>query len=66
MRLLAEILIISARSYFGWNKPFKEQLRPGEHRNHIQVARRRHEIVKTPEPVCTPALASREPRQPQR
>jgi hypothetical protein len=26
MRLLAEILIIAVLIYFGWNKPFKEQV----------------------------------------
>ena len=26
MRLLAEIVIIGALIYFGWNKPFKEQV----------------------------------------
>ena len=26
MRLLAEILIIAALIYFGWNKPFKERV----------------------------------------
>ena len=26
MRLLAEILIIAALIYFGWNTPFKEQV----------------------------------------
>ena len=26
MRLVAEILIIAALIYFGWNKPFKEQV----------------------------------------
>jgi hypothetical protein len=26
MRLVAEILIIVALIYFGWNKPFKEQV----------------------------------------
>ena len=26
MRLLAEILIIAALIYFGWNKPFKDQV----------------------------------------
>jgi Tfp pilus assembly protein PilZ len=26
MRLLAEILIIAALIFFGWNKPFKEQV----------------------------------------
>ena len=26
MRLLVEILIVAAVIYFGWNKPFKEQV----------------------------------------
>jgi len=26
MRLLAELVIIAALIYFGWNKPFKEQV----------------------------------------
>ncbi len=26
MRLLAELVIIGALIYFGWNKPFKEQV----------------------------------------
>jgi hypothetical protein len=26
MRLLAEILVIAALIYFGWNKPFKEHV----------------------------------------
>jgi predicted negative regulator of RcsB-dependent stress response len=43
MRLLAEIVIIAALIYFGWSKPFKEQVSQAQ----VTITAKLHGLGKT-------------------
>ena len=56
MRLLAEIVIIGALIYFGWNKPFKEQVAQASTTIESKLHRTGSKLQKNQDPFRPPIL----------
>ena len=62
MRLLAEIVIIGALIYFGWNKPFKEQVAQASTTIESKLNRTRIKVTKKPGRIRKALLDRRQQR----